>query len=109
MALTPVAVEVAMKIAGPELPLGNCSDDAANLSSDELEACEITSSWNEAASANLNAMAESEELKPATQDLRQIGSGSYKRIKRERDPLTQSIDESVAQELKSQDEATKPR
>ena len=109
MALTPVAVEVAMKIAGPELPLGNCSDDAANLSSDELEACEVTSSWNEAASANLNAMAESEELKAATQDLKQIGSGSYKRIKRERDPLTQSIDESVAQELKSQDEATKPR
>ena len=83
MALTPVAVEVAMKIAGPELPLGNCSDDAANLSSDELEACEVTSSWNEAASANLNAMAESEELKAATQDLKQIGSGSYKRIKRE--------------------------
>jgi hypothetical protein len=54
-------------------------------------------------------MAESEELKAATQDLKQIGSGSYKRIKRERDPLTQSIDESVAQELKSQDEATKPR
>lgn len=109
MALTPVAVEVAMKIAGPELPLGNCSDDAANLSSDELEACEVTSTWNEAASANLNAAAESEELKAATQDLKQIGSGSYKRIKRERDPLTQSIDESVAQELKSQDEATKPR
>ena len=102
MALTPVAVEAAMKIAGPELPLGNCSDDPTNLSSDELEACEVTSSWNEPAQ-------EAEELK-AAKDLKQLGGGSYKRIKRDKDPLTQSIDESVAQELaKSQDEATKPR
>jgi hypothetical protein len=49
-----------------------------------------------------------EELK-AAKDLKQLGVGSYKRIKRDKDPLTQSIDESVAQELASQDEATKPR
>jgi Kef-type K+ transport system membrane component KefB len=47
MALTPIAVEIAMKIAGPELPLGNCSDDSSNLSSTELEACEVSSNWSD--------------------------------------------------------------